>query len=347
MLPEGRGQGSARPGEAASAARAAPQISFIIPVRNDAARLARCLDSIAAASVGIAHQVIVVDHASTDGSRDVALASGATTLRGTGRNVASLRNAGASRAAAPLLAFVDADNVLAPGWTGAALDSMLDERIGGAGAAYHAPADGTWVQRTYDALRRHPELVEPAEWFGAGNMVVRRKAFSALGGFDESLESCEDVDFCFRLRTRGWTLMNVPTLRNVHLGDPPTLRRLFTSELWRGRDNLRVSLRAPWSIRNIVSTMTPVAQLASLPAAAIGGVAGGPIGWSVFGIALAAGVAPIVGRTAAMTRNAAMTNPGGISRCFAVAATYDAARALALIVHAGHHRQHGPEAAAP
>jgi len=324
----------------------APLVSFIIPVRNDAARLSRCLASIDAAANGLPCQVIVVDHSSIDGSKDVAQAAGATVLVGSGRNVAALRNAGAARATAPLLAFVDADHVLGPEWVRVAVDAMEHDRVGAAGAACYAPDDGTWVQRTYDALRRHSDRIEPAEWFGAGNMVVRRKAFSALGGFDERLESCEDVDFCFRLRTHGWTLVNVPALRNIHLGDPSTLRRLFTSELWRGRDNLRVSLRAPWSLRNAVSTGTPVAQLCSVPTAAIGLAAGGVLGWSIFGLALAAGLAPVLGRTATMTRNAAIRSPAGISRCFAVAATYDAARALALLVRAGHHRQHAAEAAA-
>ena len=42
-------------------------------------------------------------------------------------------------------------------------------------------------------------------------------------------------------------------LRNVHHGDPASLARVFLGELWRGRDNARVSLRTPRSWRTLAS----------------------------------------------------------------------------------------------
>ena len=59
---------------------------------------------------------------------------------------------------------------------------------------------------------------------GAGNMVVRRSAFLKVGGFDESLTACGDVDLSNRLRRLGWTILNDSRLFNVHPGDPETLR---------------------------------------------------------------------------------------------------------------------------
>jgi hypothetical protein len=278
-----------------------------------------------------------MDHASTDGSADVARAFAASVVVRTEGNVASLRNEGAALAKARLLAFVDADHELAPGWVDAAIAAFSDPRVAAAGAPCYPPANGTWVQRAYDGLRRHPRAVEPAEWFGAGNMVVRRDIFLELGGFDTSLETCEDVEMCFRLRSSGFRLLSVPALVNTHLGDPPTLRRLFLGELWRGRDNLRASMKAPWSLRNAFSTAVPIVHLA----AGLLGV-GAILSMTVAGawvavMALAVASVPLVLRVVMMRKNTGGAVP--LASVLAVAATYDAARAFALIARAGHHRR--------
>lgn len=323
-----------RAGVEETVASPTPLITFVIPVRNDARRLERCLASLLADAGAAPIQVIVIDNLSTDGSGDAARRLGAEVLRLPG-SAAALRNAGVARAAAPLIGFVDADHEIAPGWLRAALEALHDPAVAAVGAPYHAPADGTWVQRTYDGLRRHPAVVGPAEWFGAGNLVIRRAAFEAVGGFDTTLESCEDVDLCARLRKRGLRLLDVPAMRTVHHGDPPTLGRLFWSELWRGRDNIRVSLRAPVSFRNTVSLAIPLVELAAIPLALAA------LWWRPLfaGLALAVPLLLVGLRAASLLRNTGGTNPGGVAAALAVAATFDAGRSLALIARAGHHRR--------
>jgi GT2 family glycosyltransferase len=314
-------------------------VTFVVPVRNDAVRLKRCLESITADARGFSHEIIVMDHQSSDDSLDVARRCGArVATRGTA-NVAALRNEGVALARAPVIAFIDADHQVSPGWLGAALGSLREPGVGAVGAPYHAPPDGTWVQRTYDGLRRHPDRKEPAEWFGAGNLAVRREAFRAAGGFDTRLESCEDVDLCFRIRAAGWQLMSVPEMHSVHHGDPPTLGRLFLSELWRGRDNLRVSWRGPRSLRNMLSMAIPLVQLAALAAVILGVTVGSPTGTTIALLSLAIILSLVMLRALSLVRNARPANPGGFPAALAVAATFDAGRALALVARAGHHRR--------
>lgn len=97
----------------------------------------------------------------------------------------------------------------------------------------------------YDRLRRHQGGVRDTGWLPSGNLVVRTEVFRQLGGFDTSLETCEDVDLCQRLVAGGGRLMETDRMHSTHFGDPATLRALFFGELWRGRDNLKVSLRGP------------------------------------------------------------------------------------------------------
>ena len=49
-----------------------------------------------------------------------------------------------------------------------------------------------------------------------GNLLVRRRTFDELGGFAEGIRSAGDVDFCWRMHDRGWTLEQRPQARVSH-----------------------------------------------------------------------------------------------------------------------------------
>ena len=313
-----------------------PIVSFIIPVRNDAARLQRCLASIARnPQVSSLAEVIVVDNGSTDTSAAVADVAGARVLRRPGLPVAALRNDAAASARGTLLAFVDADHEIDTGWLALAIDAMRPPDVGAAGAPYHAPPNGTWVQRAYNGLRSRSSRPGPVEWLGSGNLIVRRDVFNALGGFDTTLETCEDVDFCRRLRSHGSLLISDPRLRSVHFGDPATLAALFRSELWRGRDNIRASLRGPVTAREIPSIAIPFMDLLLLFIAAVGLATLSHAGLTASGLAIASILALTSLRASVMMRRL-HTEPIGSLQVFAVAFVYDAARALALVARTSH-----------
>ena len=126
------------------------RLSVIVPVRDDAVRLAKCLASLdGARQADTDAEVIVADNGSTDDSAQVARKMGARVLSLPGLTVPALRNAAAGEATGDLLAFVDADHELAPGWMAAAFETMADESVGAAGARYTSPPEGTWVQEMY------------------------------------------------------------------------------------------------------------------------------------------------------------------------------------------------------
>jgi GT2 family glycosyltransferase len=316
--------------------RQRPQVSFVIPVKNDAARLRRCLMSIqrnpGASDIA---EILVVDNGSTDGSALVAFEAGAKVLKCPGLAVSALRNEAAARATGELLALVDADHEIDAGWLASAIEAMQRPGVGAAGAPYNSPPNGTWVQRAYDGLRSRSLQPCDAAWLGSGNLVVRRDVFVELGGFDTTLDTCEDVDFCNRLRERGYRLISDGRLRSVHFGDPATLAALFRSELWRGRDNLKASLRGKITPRDVPSVAIPFLDLLLLITAAIsvatlsrsGLMAGATAMGMVFALASI--------RTGVMMRRLHRAPLGGFD-VFVVAVVYDAARALALVARAGH-----------
>ena len=316
-------------------------ISVIVPVKNDARRLSSCLAQISANVQPAALEVLVADNGSNDGSDEVARRAGARVLSLPAENVSGLRNIAAREARGDLLAFIDADNQVAPGWTTAAAEVFSDQAVAAAGAVYTAPPKGTWVQRTYGSLRGRTVGRHEARWLAAGNLVVRRSVFLNLGGFDTSLEACEDVDFCQRLRRAGWRLTADERMQSIHLGDPPTLAALFRGERWRGRGNMRVTLRGPVAAADLVSLATPVLTLVALIALA-GSLILAPFDGRAVSIAIGAVVAlaGLAGAKALKASiNAGVSGPRAFGQAMIVALVYNIARALALVTRAGHHRR--------
>ncbi len=174
------------------------------------------------------------------------------------------------------------------------------------------------------------------EWLGSGNLAVRRELFLKVGGFDVSLETCEDVDLCNRLRATRHRIVSDDRLRSIHYGDPDTLRAVFLGELWRGRDNLRASLRGPFTIRSVPSVAIPIVDLVLLTAAMLG----------IFMLPWDGSQLLVVGalgffflslcRASRMTRNASQGVVREFGANLAVACVYDCARALALVSKVGH-----------
>jgi hypothetical protein len=318
-------------------ASALPAVSFVVPVRNDARRLQRCLATIRANDYP-AHlmEIVVADNGSTDDSVDVARESGAVVLHLPDLRVGTLRNRAAAEARGSIVAFVDADHEIDRGWVAAAVDTLQQPSVAAAGALCDPPENGTWVQKTYGALRGRVAGQRDVDWLGSGNLAMWKTAFEQEGGFDTTLETCEDVDLCQRLRRRGLRIVSDARLRSVHLGDPATLMALFRGELWRGRDNLRASFRGPLNLRSLPSVVIPVLELFML-AIAIAGLAALPLtGVRVTAAALGVLTFLVALRTARIVMRTPGASPADIAQAFAVAAVYDLARAIALIARGSH-----------
>lgn len=318
-----------------------PVVSFVVPVRNDARRLARCLESIGRLDYPSDRlEVVVADNGSTDGSDRVARDLGARLIPLPGRRVSQMRNEAVKATRGGVVAFVDADHEIGRAWARSAVETLQTAGASAAGAEYHAPQDGTWVQKQYDRLRRRGTGVRETKWLGSGNLAVWRSAFDAVGGFDTALETCEDVDFCRRLRARGTRVMSDSRLESTHFGDPATLGELFVGELWRGRDNVRVSLRSPRALRDLGSLLMPMAQLGLLVLALVGAVTASSRGPLLALVALAGLAATATLQSIRMLRSGASVRASDVVETFAVAGVYGIARALALVVRVPHRLRH-------
>ncbi len=120
------------------------------------------------------------------------------------------RNVGAEHARNPWLLFIDADCAPAPDVIDAYFGEWPDERVGAlAGAILGDPEQPGAIPR-YARSRGHVEQKRQVEVGerpsgGTGNMLVRRAAWAAVGGFHEGVRSGGDPEFTWRLQDVGWT----------------------------------------------------------------------------------------------------------------------------------------------
>jgi glycosyltransferase involved in cell wall biosynthesis len=174
-------------------------LSFIVPAHDEAPLVGACLDAIRAAAGERAHELIVVDDASTDATADIARTHGAQVLAVAHRHIAATRNAGARAAGGEVLVFVDADTRIDRGLLDDAMATLAAGAVGG-GCAVRFDA-ARWHERAFTALLMRA--------FRAGGIApgcfvfCTRAAFAAAGGFDEGLYAAEDVALSRALARQG------------------------------------------------------------------------------------------------------------------------------------------------
>ncbi|MFY1632104.1 glycosyltransferase family 2 protein [Solwaraspora sp. WMMB335] len=193
------------------------RVSVIVPNYNKAKTLADCLRAVRRQTRAPA-ELIVVDDASTDASREIAAGVPCRLLTlGTNRGVSAARNAGAAAATGDVLFFVDSDIALAPDAIATALRVLRDDpRCAVVQGIYDAEplvADGP--VEVYKTLfehywRRQRAGVTDATLFAL--TAIRRQVFDEVGGFDENLRDAEDIEFGTRLPSRYTIRMSADVL---------------------------------------------------------------------------------------------------------------------------------------
>jgi cellulose synthase/poly-beta-1,6-N-acetylglucosamine synthase-like glycosyltransferase len=216
------------------------ELTVIVPALNEQSVIADTLRSIRDALHAVKHEIIVVDNGSVDDTVAIARETADEVLAAPGAHIGELRNRGAEIARGRVLVFNDADVLLTSQWANAyralAKEILAARLIVGGSLEVSEPANGIHRYWFGPLLSKKEGL---CNYVGTGNLLVSKRLFDALGGFNALLKTGEDYDFCARARASGAEIKYVSGLAAVHLGYPLTVGQFFRREHWHGKGDMQ------------------------------------------------------------------------------------------------------------
>jgi cellulose synthase/poly-beta-1,6-N-acetylglucosamine synthase-like glycosyltransferase len=195
-----------------------PEIDCILIGVNSAKTLGRCIESIRSGSYPAERlHIIYADGGSTDESIAVA-------KRYAGVKVLALnpeyptpglgRNAGWRSGNSPFVHFLDSDTIVDPEWFRRAVAKMQEPRLGAV----------IGFRRELHPERSLYNWIGDLEWNGpvgesdcfGGDVLLRREALEATGGYDEALVGGEDPELSRRIIRAGWRIERIDAVMTRH-----------------------------------------------------------------------------------------------------------------------------------
>lgn len=192
-------------------------LSIVIISKNEESHIAGCLESAltAAAEIGDT-EIVVVDSASTDRTVEIARSFGVRVLSlrpEWEHSPAAGRYVGFHHTQGELVMFVDADTVIDRDWFYAAIPYFQQANVAGA-TGFLDDVDERGQRLPYVGTRSPQVCALP--WL-RGIGLYRREALHQVGAFNPYLITEEEAELCFRLRQKGWQLLQIPHDMGCHL----------------------------------------------------------------------------------------------------------------------------------
>ncbi len=256
-------------------------VTVLVPARNEEATLGACLDSILAQDYTNL-QVVVVDGASTDGTRDVTLGYADDDPRvelvlNDRANIPASLNLGLDAAKGTWLVRVDAHSVIPSGYVQRAVARLREGEWGGVGGRKSGRGETLQGRAIAVALGSRFGVGNSLYHYGTEEQETDHVPFGSypvdvirgLGGWNESLLANEDYEFDLRLREAGYRLLFDPEL-SIDWKSRQTLSALFSQYHRYGRSKAPVARLHPGSLR--ARHLVPPALVLYLAAAGVVGL---------------------------------------------------------------------------
>ena len=212
-----------------------PSISVLVCTYNGGHVIEHCFQALLKLEYPN-YEVIVVSDGSTDGTVALAQAYGFRVIAQENQGLAAARNRALEAATGQIVAYIDDDAYPDPHWLTYLAHGFLTTRHAGMGGPNVAPEGDGMVADCVTDAPGGPNVVllsdTEAEHIPGCNMAFRKECLEAVGGFDPQFRIAgDDVDLCWRLQERGWTLGYSPAAMVWHR------RRNSVQAYWRQQWN--------------------------------------------------------------------------------------------------------------
>ena len=147
-----------------------------------------------------AYEIVVADDASTDSTVEIALQNNAVIVSVAHRQIAATRNSGAKAASGDWLIFVDADTLVNESVVLAAIKAMRNGAVGGGSGMRFDEPSPLYARLLLSLVVR---LFRATNLAAGCFLFCTRKAFDAVGGFDEDYFGAEELVMSRALKKQG------------------------------------------------------------------------------------------------------------------------------------------------
>ncbi len=223
------------------------ELALVVINFDSGEHLRNCLGHLTQAAGSTRVQIVVVDNASTDGSRDgveEALPGTQVLQNSVNEGYGRACNLGFRSTRAPFVCFLNPDIVPEPGSLTTMMQGIVDRpEVGVLGPRLMNPDGSTYPScrvvpkmgvaighaifglfsdnnrftRAYKLIDVDHASAREVDWVSGAAMVVRREAFEQIGGFDEGFFMyVEDLDLCDRMHKAGWKSFYDPSSQMLH-----------------------------------------------------------------------------------------------------------------------------------
>lgn len=187
-----------------------PRISVVVCSFNGERTIGKCCEALARLDYPD-YEVLVVDDGSTDRTAEIANGFGFHVISTENRGLSSARNTGMLAATGEIIAYTDDDAPPDPHWLTYLAWGFLTTDHAAIGGPNIAPSDDGPIADCVAHAPGGPVHVllsdTLAEHVPGCNLAVRRQCLEAINGFDPRFRAAgDDVDVCWRLQERGWTI---------------------------------------------------------------------------------------------------------------------------------------------
>jgi glycosyltransferase involved in cell wall biosynthesis len=197
-----------------------PTVSVVICSYNGARTIRECLEGVRNLDYPD-FEVIVVDDGSVDSTTAIAREFDVHLIQTENRGLSSARNTALEAASGEIIAYIDDDATPDPHWLKYLAGTFLNTSHVGVGGPNIGPPDDGVIADCVANSPGNPAHVlisdQLAEHIPGCNIAFRRDALKAIGGFDTQFRVAgDDVDVCWRIWQRGWTLGFCPAAMVWH-----------------------------------------------------------------------------------------------------------------------------------